>query len=77
MNRKGINIAVSAIFVFVVVFVFIMPILRLVLMSLTTDNGLSIQNFVVLLAQERTREAILNTLLISVLSTVIAVVLRV
>lgn len=74
MNRKGINIAVSAIFVFVVVFVFIMPILRLVLMSLTTDDGLSIQNFVVLLAQERTREAILNTLLISVLSTVIAVV---
>ena len=42
-------------------------------MSLTTDGGFGLQNYVDMLHEERTAKAIRNTLIISVSSTAIAV----
>lgn len=57
-----------------VILVFIAPVFRLALMSLKSTGGYGLSNYVILLQEERTREAIFNTILIAVLSTAIAVV---
>lgn len=60
-------------FFIAVCFIFIMPILSLLRMSLTTDGGFGLQNYVDMLHEERTAKAVRNTLIISIASTVIAV----
>ena len=60
-------------FFIAVCFIFIMPILSFLRMSLTTDGGFGLQNYVDMLHEERTAKAIRNTLIISVSSTAIAV----
>ena len=60
-------------FFIAVCFIFIMPILSFLRMSLTTDGGFGLQNYVDMLHEERTVKAVRNTLIISTASTVIAV----
>lgn len=68
-NIVGLLTAVFAIFFF------LFPLLRLVIMSLTTDGGLSFDNYLDLLKETRTLRAIGNTVLIAASSTAISVVL--
>ena len=67
------TIAGLILFFLAVCFIFIMPILSLLRMSLTTDGGFGLQNYVDMLHEERTAKAVRNTLIISIASTVIAV----
>ena len=67
------TIAGRILFFIAVCFIFIMPILSLLRMSLTTDGGFGLQNYVDMLHEERTVKAVRNTLIISTASTVIAV----
>lgn len=63
----------SIVFVLIVGFVFVLPVVRLLQMSLTADGTFSLSNYAALLGEERTIKAIQNTIIISVCSTVIAV----
>ena len=55
---------------------FILPLLRLFIMSLTLEDGTyGLGNFIQLLSEERTHEAIINTIIIAVSSTAIAAVI--
>ena len=67
------TIAGRILFFIAVCFIFIMPILSFLRMSLTTDGGFGLQNYVDMLHEERTAKAVRNTLIISTASTVIAV----
>ena len=67
------TITVRILFFVAVCFIFIMPILSFLRMSLTTDGGFGLQNYVDMLHEERTAKAVRNTLIISIASTVIAV----
>ena len=67
------TIAGRILFFIAVCFIFIMPILSFLRMSLTTDGGFGLQNYVDMLHEERTVKAVRNTLIISTASTVIAV----
>ena len=74
MKSSKIKTIVGRILFFLTVcFVFIMPILSLLRMSLTTDGGFGLQNYMDMLHEDRTSKAIRNTLIISIASTVIAV----
>lgn len=55
-----------------VVLVFLAPVLRLLTMSLKTDGGYGIDNYILLLQEKRTIEAIKNTIEIAVISTAIS-----
>ncbi|MGI6075904.1 MAG: ABC transporter permease [Pyramidobacter sp.] len=55
-----------------VFFVFLAPVLRLVLMSFKGPSGYGLQNFSALLDDRRTVEAIINTIVIALLSTAVA-----
>ncbi len=59
----------------VAIFFFLAPLLQLIIMSLTTDQGFGFTNYAELLTKSRTLQAIGNTVLIAVCSTLIAVVL--
>ncbi len=54
------------------VLVLLLPLARLLIMGVTQESGYGLENFAALLAQERTREAIVNTIIIAVASTVLA-----
>lgn len=62
-----------AFFYILVVLVFIAPVFRLAIMSLKGTEGYGVSNYVLLLQEKRTREAVFNTILIAVSSTAIAV----
>lgn len=68
-NKIG-NLLVYAL----LILVFVAPILRLVGMSFETEQGYGIQNYLTLLQEARTREAVWNTLVISIASTLISTV---
>lgn len=70
IKKRGLTILFYAL----VVLVFLAPILRLLLMSFKTEGGFGLDNYVLLLHEERTRTAIVNTVIISLSSTVIATV---
>ncbi|TQQ84412.1 iron ABC transporter permease [Peptacetobacter hominis] len=75
MNRfKPMDIAKFAIFILVVGFVFIIPVLTLLKMSITGEEGITLANYATIFADPRTNKAIVNTIVISVLSTIIAIV---
>lgn len=57
------------------VFFFLLPLLRLALMSLTTDGGWGPDNYLLLLKETRTLRAIGNTVIIAVASTAISILL--
>lgn len=57
-----------------VFFVFVMPVIMLMKMSVTTENGFGTEHFRMLLAESRTQKAIVNTIIIAVGSTLIAMV---
>lgn len=59
----------------VAAFFFLMPLLRLVMMSFTGENGFSTEQYTSLLSERRTINAITNTIIISIGSTVISVFL--
>lgn len=72
-TRKKTNFRIlSLIFYALVILVFIAPILRLVLMSLKTADGYGLANYMKLFGENRTKRAIINTIIIAVSSTVIA-----
>lgn len=73
MAEKIVSITRKTVFFLIVCFVFILPILSLLQMSFTSDGGFSLKNYTELLQEERTIEAIKNTLIISIGSTLIAV----
>lgn len=62
------------IFYTIIALVFVAPVIRLVLMSFESENGYSLQNYITLISEQRTKQAILNTLIISCLSTLISTV---
>ena len=64
------TIAGRILFFIAVCFIFIMPILSLLRMSLTTDGGFGLQNYVDMLHEERTVKAVRNTLIISAYTNV-------
>ena len=64
------TIAGRILFFIAVCFIFIMPILSFLRMSLTTDGGFGLQNYVDMLHEERTAKAVRNTLIISTAMTV-------
>lgn len=66
--------AVHFIFYFITFIVFIMPIIRLVLMSVTLESGYGLGNYIKLLQEVRTKKAIINTVLIASFSTLISVI---
>lgn len=69
--RKKIPDIVLFLFIFLV---FVMPVVMLLKMSITTENGFGMDNFRALLAESRTQKAILNTIIIAVGSTLIAMI---
>ena len=74
IKNKRRNIFSLLFYVFIIV-VFIMPILRLVIMSLKTANGYNITNYIYLLNEGRTVAAIKNTIIIGGVSTLISLIL--
>lgn len=64
----------SIILIVIVAFVFVLPVLRLIQMSLVADGAFSLNNYIQMLGEERTLHAIENTIIISVCSTLISVV---
>lgn len=73
MNVKRKNWIRRFLFLLIVCFVFILPILSLLQMSFTAEGGFSLRNYTELLKEPRTIKAIKNTVLISVCSTAISV----
>lgn len=69
-NRLGTLLFYTVIFLF-----FVAPVLRLLVMSCKGPDGYGLQNFAVLLREPRTLNAIVNTLIIAVGSTVFATIL--
>ena len=74
MTEKILSITRKAVFFLIVCFVFVLPIISLLQMSFTTDGGFSFGNYAELLQEDRTIEAIKNTLIISIGSTLIATI---
>lgn len=73
-RKAGAGIAKIAVYV-VAALVFVVPLLRLLLMGVTLEDGsYGLANFANLLAEERTQQAIVNTIIISVGSTLLAAV---
>jgi len=60
---------------FAIFFVFLMPLLKLFFMSFSGMDGIGIENYVLLLHDNRTHEAIYNTMFIAVFSTVLSLFL--
>lgn len=60
-----------------VLFIFFMPLARLVLLSLKTDNGLSLSNYTSLLADIKTWQVIKNSIYISSMSTILSLIIGV
>ncbi|MDW5299951.1 MAG: iron ABC transporter permease [Sedimentibacter sp.] len=65
----------QALFYFMVIFVFILPILRLVEMSFKTESVFTLENYAYLLNEARTINAIKNTVIIAVCSTMFSVLM--
>ncbi len=72
ISRKAGAAAVRTAVYLLAVLVFLLPLVRLLIMAVTVGDGYGLDNFLTLLAQERTREAVVNTVIISVSSTVLA-----
>ncbi len=74
--KKNIHINILRIVFFgAIIFVFVAPLLRLFGMSFLSGESFSLSNYSELLSQERTKEAIINTIIVSLSSTAIAVFL--
>ncbi|AOT68714.1 ABC transporter permease [Geosporobacter ferrireducens] len=67
------RIRLNYIFYLSVFFVFILPMLRLVIMSITVEHGIGLDNFVQLIKEQRTIRSIKNTIIIATGSTLISV----
>lgn len=72
-RKAGAAIAQTAVYLLAAL-VFLIPLIRLLLMAVTQEDGCGLDNFAELLAEERTREAIVNTVIIAVSSTLFAAV---
>lgn len=75
LKRKGIGKCIEVICYIAIFFVFAAPILRLFMMSLNCGEVRGFGNYALLLKETRTRQAILNTIIIAVGSTLISTVL--
>lgn len=64
----------TVLFYAAVALIFIAPVFRLLLMSLKTDSGYSLNNYIKLLQDGRTGKAVANTIIIALSSTAIATV---
>lgn len=73
--KKGKKYVIHSLCYLLIILVFIAPIVRLFLMSLKSEEGYSLWNYALLLQEDRTRKAILNTIVIAVGSTAIAAIL--
>ncbi|MBE6071940.1 MAG: iron ABC transporter permease [Clostridium butyricum] len=71
------NFITDFLFYVIIAFVFIMPIVRLFLMSLKVGDTYGIGNYIELLKEVRTIESIKNTIIISVFSTILALIMGV
>ena len=65
---------VRLVFYSLLCFIFVAPVLRLCVMSFHGADGYSLANFITLFHDQRTWEAIKNTLIISIASTVMAAI---
>lgn len=73
MNRKNIGTKAGAVLFYVaIILVFIAPVIRLVIMGFKGTEGYGFSNYSLLLRDKRTMDAVRNTLVISVSSTLIA-----
>lgn len=59
----------------VMIAIFLMPVVMLLKMSITTADGYGLENFKSLLQESRTQKAIWNTIVIAVLSTLLSTIL--
>ena len=59
-RKTGAAAAQGAIYLLAVL-VFLLPLVRLLLMAVTVGDGYGLDNFITLLAEERTHEAVINT----------------
>ena len=75
--RKGWQKSKTSLFYAAIFMIFVAPIIRLLVMSLKGPDGYSLQNYYILLQDARTLEAIVNTVIIALGSTVIAAVVGV
>ena len=64
--KKGKKYAIHSLCYLLIILVFIAPIVRLFLMSLKSEEGYSLWSYALLLQEDRTRKAILNTIVIAV-----------
>lgn len=74
-ERNPREVCFSVILYTAILLVFVAPIFRLLIMSMKTEEGYSLMNYVLLLQEERTRKAIMNTIMIAVGSTAVATIL--
>lgn len=74
--RKFVKGSIIKYFVyFAIFFVFLMPLLKLFFMSFNGMNGIGIENYSLLFRDNRTHEAIYNTILIAIFSTLLSLFL--
>ncbi|WBX81078.1 hypothetical protein PD280_04680 [Virgibacillus salarius] len=69
------NISLKTVGIILVAIFFIVPIIRLVMMSFTTEEGFSLQYYQEILQDQRTWQVLKNTLIIVTGSTIIAFIL--
>lgn len=75
ITRKAGAAAVQTALYLLAALMFLLPLARLLIMGVTLeDGGYGLDNFIALLAEERTREAIANTIVIAVTSTALAAI---
>ena len=75
ITRKAGAAAVQTVLYLLAALMFLLPLARLLIMGVTLeDGGYGLDNFIALLAEERTREAIANTIVIAVTSTALAAI---
>ncbi len=72
INRKARSFLIRGTVYLLAVLVFLAPLLRLLAMGFRSETGYGPGNFAELLAEERTREAIVNTVVIALTSTALA-----
>lgn len=72
--KTGYKYVIKYLFYFMVFSIFIAPLIRLFIMSLHGEAGYGLENYIQLFKEGRTKYAIINTILIGILATLISLV---
>ncbi|AKL97277.1 ABC-type Fe3 transport system, permease component [Clostridium aceticum] len=74
INRKASKKIITGLFYCSVIFVFILPLIRLLIMSFTIGDGIGLNHYRELLHEERTMNSIKNTIFIAIGATLVSVI---